>query len=90
MATKFYKVTSANYDKTPAIINIDHVVVIEPLRDGECTSLLLDSGSYYIADVPYDTIAELLGIQVVDVCTDEETIKKACELHEQFKEVFGI
>ena len=89
MATKFYKVTSANYDKTPAIINIDHVVVIEPLRDGECTPILLDSGSYYIADVPYDTIAELLGIQVVEVCTDEETIKKARELHKQFKEVFG-
>lgn len=87
--TKFFKVTSTGCDRTPAIINIDHVVVIEPLRDGECTSLLLDSGSYYIADVPYDTIAELLDIQVVEICTDEETIKKARELHEQFKEVFG-
>lgn len=88
--TKFFKVISTSCDKTPAIINIDHVVVIEPLRDGECTSLLLDSGSYYIADVPYDTIAELLDIQVVEVCSDEERIKKACELQEQLKEVFGI
>lgn len=86
---KFFKVISTGYDKTPAIINVDHIVVIEPLRDGECTSLLLDSGSYYIADVPYDTVAELLDIQVVEVCTDEETIKKACELHEQFKGVFA-
>lgn len=88
--TKFLKVTSTGCDKTPAIINIDHVVVIEPLRDGECTSLLLDSGSYYIADVPYDTIAELLGIPVVEICTDEETIKKATEIHEATKEVFNI
>lgn len=87
--TKFFKVTSTGCDRTPAIINIDHVVVIEPLRNGECTSLLLDSGSYYIANVPYDTIAELLDIPVVEVCTDEETIKKAHELHEQFKEVFS-
>lgn len=86
---KFYKATSAGYDKRPAIINIDHVVVIEPLRDGECTSLLLDSGSYYIVDVPYDTIAELLDIPVVEICTDKEKIKKACELHERFKEVFA-
>lgn len=85
---KFFKVTSTDYDKKPAIINIDHIVVIEPLRDGECTSLLLDSGNYYIADAPYDTITELLDIQVVEVCTDEETIKKARELHEQFKGVF--
>ena len=87
--TKFFKVTSSGCDKTPAIINIDHVVVIEPLRDGECISLLLDSGSYYIADVPYDAIAELLGIPVIDICTDEENIKRATELHEQFKEVFS-
>ncbi len=87
--TEFFKVTSTSCDKTPAIINIDHVVVIEPLRDGECTSLLLDSGSYYIADVPYDTIAELLDIPVVEICTDEENIKRATELHEQFKEVFS-
>lgn len=86
--TKFFRVTSTSCNKTPAIINIDHVVAIEPLRDGECTSLLLDSGSYYIADVPYDTIAELLDIPVVEICTDEKTIKKACELHEQFKGVF--
>lgn len=87
--TKFFKVTSTSCDKTTAIINIDHIVTIEPLRDGECTSLLLDSGSYYIADVPYDTIAKLLDIQVVEICTDEETVKKACELHEQFKGVFA-
>ena len=87
--TKFFKVTSTSCDKKPAIINIDHVVVIEPLRDGECTSLLLDSGNYYIADAPYDTIAELLGIQVVEVCTNEEIVKKARELHEQFKGVFA-
>lgn len=87
--TKFFKTTSTGCDRTPAIINIDHVVVIEPLRDGECTSLLLDSGSYYIADVPYDTIAELLDIQVVEICVDKETIKKACKLHEQFKGVFA-
>lgn len=89
--TKFFKVTSTDYDKTPAIINLEHIVTIQPLGDGECTSFLLDNGSYFMADIPYDVEAELLSEYIVDVdiCTDEEKIKRATELHEQFKEVFS-
>lgn len=90
--TKFYKVTSANCYKTPTIINIDHIVMIQPLGDGEWTSVLLDNGSYYTIDTPFDTVDELLGEYIVDVCynDDEKSVKKASDLHEQFKEVFGI
>lgn len=89
--TKFCKVTSTDYNKTPTIINLEHVVMIQPLGNGECTSFLLDTGSYFIVDIPYDVEAELLSEYIVDVniCNDEEKIKRATELHEQFKEVFS-
>lgn len=54
----FYRVMLASNNKKQAVINIRHVVMIEPLFDGDCTSVLLDSGSYYIVEEPYESFVE--------------------------------
>ncbi len=56
----FYKIISASNDKRQAVINVRHIVMIEPLLDGEYTSILLDSGSYYMVEEPYESFAEKL------------------------------
>lgn len=56
----FYKVISQSNNKRQAVINVKHIVMIEPLLDGECTSILLDSGSFYMVEEPYESFAEKL------------------------------
>jgi len=56
----FYRVMLASNNKRQAVINIRHIVMIEPLFDGDCTSVLLDRGSYYIVEEPYESFAEKL------------------------------
>lgn len=87
---KFYKVASADNYKTPTLINIEHISIIQPLGNGDCTSIMLDNGSFYTVDIPYDVEEKLLSEYIINanVCTDKEVMKKSAELHEQFKEVF--
>ncbi len=87
---KFYKVESADNYKTPTIINIEHISVIQPLGNGDRTSIMLDNGTFYTVDIPFNVEEELLSEYIINanVCTDNETIRKSAELHEQFKEVF--
>lgn len=56
----FYRVKSAWNNSKQAVINVRHIVTIEPLFDGEKTSVLLDSGSFYIVEEPYESFAEKL------------------------------
>ena len=57
---EFYKVKSASNNKKQAVINVRHIVTIEPIFDGEKTSVLLDSGNFYIVEEPYESFAEKL------------------------------
>lgn len=56
----FYKVMSPSNNKRQAVINVRHIVMIEPLLDGEYTSVLLDNGSYYMVEESYESFAEKL------------------------------
>lgn len=56
----FYRVRSASSNNKQAVINVRHIVTIEPLFDGEKTSVLLDSGSFYIVEEPYESFTEKL------------------------------
>ena len=56
----FYRVRSASNNNKQAVINVRHIVMIEPLFDGDRTSVLLDSGSFYIVEEPYESFAEKL------------------------------
>ena len=56
----FYKVVSPSDNKRQAVINVRHIVMIEPLLDGEYASILLDNGSYYMVEEPYESFAEKL------------------------------
>lgn len=87
---KFYKVESADNYKTPTIINIEHISVIQPLGNGDRTSIMLDNGTFYTVDIPFNVEEELLSEYIINAnaCTDKEVIKETIELHEQFKEVF--
>lgn len=76
---KFYMTRCTGMNNSPISINLDRVVAIQPVAD-ECSSVLMDNGTWLCVDERYENLIKNIAPfvpfdEMVDSNTDSEWLR---------------